>query len=152
MKRKKTVCFAIKSSWHTIARLYNEEAAKFELTASIGYVLINIDIENGTPSTKVGPLLGMESRSMTRMLKNLEETGLIYKKQDELDKRTIKVYLTEKGKEKREVAKDVVRKFNKVVNSSISEEKLLVFFEVIEQINHIAEQKNFYQTENTFKL
>lgn len=145
MKGKKTVCFNIKASWHAIARLYNEQAAKHGLSASIGYVLLNIDTENGTPATKIGPLIGMESRSLTRMLKNLEENGLILKKSDEKDKRLVKVFLTEKGKEKKEIAKQVVKKFNNVVSEEIPAEKLTTFFEVIDTINEIIDRKNIYK-------
>src|SRR4051812_47624991 len=105
MKRKKTACFTIKASWHAISRLYNEQAVQHGLSASMGYVLLNLDEENGTPATKIGPLIGTESRSLTRMLKSLEENGLVFKKQDQADKRLVKIFLTEKGKEKREVAK-----------------------------------------------
>ena len=73
------------------------------------------------------------------MLKSLESNGLISKQQDKTDKRMVKVFLTEKGREKREIAREVVKKFNKVVQSAIPEDKLSVFFEVIEKISEIAE-------------
>ena len=147
MKRNQTVCFNIKTSWHAISRMYNEYGQGYGLTTSMGYVLLNIDV-NGTPATKIGPLLGMESRSLSRMLKSLEENDLIYRRQDEKDKRLYKIFLTEKGREKRELAKKVVKKFNNVVRDQVSEHKLGIFFEVIEKINNIIDQKK--NTEITF--
>jgi DNA-binding MarR family transcriptional regulator len=152
MKHKKTVCFSIKSSWHAIARLYNEQAVKHSLSASMGYVLLNLDQELGTPATKIGPLIGTESRSLTRMLKSLEDDGLIYKVQDTKDKRLVKIFLTTKGIKKKEIAKQVVKTFNKAVRELIPEEKLSIFFEVIEKINQVAETKNIYKPDNTFKI
>jgi DNA-binding MarR family transcriptional regulator len=152
MKPYKTVCFHIKTTWHAIARLYNEQAAKYGYTASIGYVLLYIDTVEGTPATKIGPMIGMEPRSLTRMLKSLEESELIRRVQDKKDKRLVKIFLTEKGKEKKEMAKKVVRRFNQVVREEISEEKLKVFFEVAEKINSIIDHKEIYnnnKTENT---
>jgi MarR family transcriptional regulator, organic hydroperoxide resistance regulator len=145
MRPNQTVCFNIKASWHTISRMYNEQAVKNDLTTAIGYVLLNIDTQKGTPATKIAPVLGMEPRSLTRMLKNLEDQGLIYRQQDEEDKRLIKVFLTDKGKEKKELAKKAVKRFNQVVREEIPEEKLTVFFEVIEKINNILEQKNIFK-------
>lgn len=147
--KKKTVCFNIKTSWHAIARLYNEQAVKHGLSASIGYVLLNLDMVNGTPATKIGPLIGTESRSLTRMLKSLEEDGLIYKEHSSKDKRMVKIFLTDKGKEKREVARQVVKKFNHVIKECIPEEQLAIFFEVMDKINEIIETKNIYKPENT---
>ena len=73
MKREETVDFNIKVTWHAISRMYNQYGDKFELTASTGFVLLNIDVEDGTPATKIAPLMGLEARSLTRMLKSMEE-------------------------------------------------------------------------------
>lgn len=152
MKKKKAICSSIKASWHSIARLYNEQAAKYGLSASIGFVLLNLDVQHGTPATKIGPLIGTESKSLTRMLKSMEEKGLIVKQQDQKDKRLFKIFLTEKGKQKKEIARDVVIRFNKLVNQQIPEDKLSIFFEVVEKINELAETKNIYNPDNTFKI
>lgn len=144
MKRGETVCYQFKVIWHAISRMYNEEGTKHRLTASMGYVLLNIDEKNGTPATKIGPLLGMEPTSMSRMLNNLEKEGLIYREKDEIDRRSVRIFLTEKGKEKRTIAKRVVKKFNNTVKDEIDEKKLKTFFEVAEEIDKIIETKNIF--------
>ena len=73
--------FHIRWSWYNIARMYNLKAAEFDGTMAIGYALLNIDKE-GTPSTKLGPKMGMEPRSLTRMIKSLEKKGFIEKRHD----------------------------------------------------------------------
>lgn len=67
----------------------------------MGFVLINIDSTEGTAATKIAPQMGLESRSLTRLLKTMEEKDLIKKVQDQADKRSVKVFLTEKGKQKK---------------------------------------------------
>ena len=76
MKKELTIDYNIKAAWHAIMRMYNQYGQDFDITASTGFVLLNIDSEQGTPATKIAPALGMESRSLTRMLKSLEEKGL----------------------------------------------------------------------------
>ena len=144
---KETVCFNIKTSWHAISRMYNSTGAEFDLTLSLGYVLINIDEENGTPATKIASSIGMESRSLSRMLKNIEDNGLVYRKVSESDKRVVRIFLTEEGKQKRELSKLAVKAFNKLVRENIPSEKLSTFFEVIEKINHIAGNKELLASE-----
>jgi DNA-binding MarR family transcriptional regulator len=78
MTPEETVDYNIKVAWHAISRMYNTQAAKHDITTSIGFVLLNIDQENGTPATKIAPLLGLETRSLTRILRSMEERGLIY--------------------------------------------------------------------------
>jgi DNA-binding MarR family transcriptional regulator len=124
--------------------MYNEQAAKHGFSIAVGYVLLNIDKENGIPATKIAPAMGMDAHSLSRILKNLEENDLIYRKQDEKDKRLVKVYLTEKGKEHKEMAKKVVRKFNDTIKHEIPEKKLEVFNEVMEKINNIIAEKKIF--------
>lgn len=152
MKGRSTICFNIKTSWHGIARMYNEQAVQHGITVSVGYVLLSIDEENGTPATQIGPLVGMETGSLTRMLNSLEEEQLIIRKHDDKDKRLVKIFLTEKGIQKRAVAKKVVKHFNGKVRESVSEEKLAIFFEVIEKINSMISEKKIFNNEisNTF--
>jgi MarR family transcriptional regulator, organic hydroperoxide resistance regulator len=145
MKKEETVDYNIKTAWHAIYRMYNQEALKSDFTTSIGFVLLNIDSKEGTPATKIAPLIGLESRSLTRMLKNMEEKGFIVKRPDPTDRRSVRIFLTELGKEKKEISRKTVLDFNDYVREEIPEEKLKIFFEVISVINRIVEE-NIYQT------
>ena len=87
----------------------------------------------------------MEATSLSRILKNLETKGLIYRKSDEVDKRKVLIFLTPEGVEKRKIAKKVVSGFNKLIVEEIPIEKLSVFFEVMETINKTVDK---YKNEN----
>lgn len=142
MKKEKTVDFHIKWGWHAISRMYNAYAARYDMTMAIGYVLLNIDLDEGTPATKIGPLLGMEPRSLVRMLKSLEERGWIRREVDGNDKRFVRIYLTDEGKAKRELARQGVIQFNNMIRERIPLDKLVLFFEVMKDINRIVEEEN----------
>lgn len=144
MKASETVDYNIKVCWHAISRMYNVEAAKNDITTSIGYVLLNIDPEKGTPATKIAPQLGLEARSLTRILKSMEEKKLIYKQADEVDKRSVRIMLTKEGLAKREVSRQTVRQFNKKVREAIPQDQLQVFFQVIGQLNELIESKDVF--------
>ncbi|HZB15388.1 MAG TPA: MarR family transcriptional regulator [Chryseolinea sp.] len=143
MRREETVDHNIKSAWHAIARMYNQQASKYDVTTSIGFVLLNIHSEEGTPATKIAPLMGLEARSLTRMLKTMEEKKLIYRYPDPVDKRSVRIYLTDLGKKKKELSRASVLLFNNRVRELISENKLRVFFEVISEINQLATNEKF---------
>lgn len=122
--------------------MYNTYAAQYDMTMAVGYVLLNIDLEKGTPATKIAPLLGMEPRSLVRMLKNLEERGLIRREVDGSDKRFVRITLTEEGKIKREQAREGVITFNQIIRENIAPEKLTVFLDVIKEINFLVDSEN----------
>ena len=87
--------------------------------------------------------MGLEARSLTRMLKTMEEKKLIYRHPDLIDKRSVRIYLTDLGKKKKELSRASVLLFNDRVRELISESKLKVFFEVINEINQLATNEKF---------
>lgn len=142
-KKKESVDFGVKAAWLSIAKMYNAIGLPYGISHSIGFVLLNIDREKGTPATKIAPLMGMEARSLSRILKAMEDEGLICRKEDDLDKRKVLVCLTEEGKRRREVSRKVVKEFNGKIREHISNEQLSVFFKVIDTINDIADAYRF---------
>lgn len=137
---KDAVDYHIKFTWHSIARMYNQIAVRYDISQAVGFVLMNIDEKEGTPATKIAPLMGMESTSLTRLLRNMEGDGLIERKKDSSDGRLVRIVLTEKGMEKRRIARKVVKMFNNRVLESIPERKINVFYEVMEKINESIEE------------
>ncbi|QKG55371.1 MarR family transcriptional regulator [Hymenobacter sp. BRD128] len=144
MKPEETVDYNIKVAWHAISRMYNTQAARYDITTSIGFVLLNIDQELGTPATKIAPLLGLETRSLTRILRSMEEKGLIYKQADTQDKRSVRIFLTELGLEKKEISRQTVRHFNLKVREKIPQNQLDSFFKVASQITSMIEGKTLF--------
>ncbi|WP_092105399.1 MULTISPECIES: MarR family winged helix-turn-helix transcriptional regulator [Pontibacter] len=144
MKPEETVDYNFKVCWHAISRMYNVEAVKNDITTSIGFVLLNIDQEQGTPATKIAPLLGLEARSLTRILKSMEEKNLIYKVSDPNDKRLVRIFLTEKGLEKKEVSRQTVKQFNHKVREQVPQEELDVFLKVCGRIQSMIENKEIF--------
>ena len=144
--KDKTIDYVLRATWQTVSRMYNEEAAKYDATMATGFALLSIDKEDGTPSTALGPRMGMEATSLTRTLKTMEEKGLIFRKKNPDDGRGVLLYLTPFGKEKRELSKNTVLKFNETVKQHVSEEKLAHFMEVAEIINELIHEKSIFTT------
>jgi DNA-binding MarR family transcriptional regulator len=134
MKKEETVDYHIKSAWHAISRMYNQGTLETGITASSGFVLLNIDSENGTPATKIAPMMGMEARSLTRMLKNMQDNGWIFKQPDPIDGRSVRIFLTDLGKEKRQLSREAVILFNKKVREQVTDSQLQNFFSVMSAI------------------
>jgi DNA-binding MarR family transcriptional regulator len=146
--KDKTIDYILRATWQAVSRMYNEEASKYGATMATGFALLSIDKEKGTPSTSLGPKMGMEATSLTRTLKSMEDKGLIIRKKNPEDGRGVLIYLTEFGKEKRELSKNTVLQFNEKVKEHISEEKFRHFVEVSEIINDLIQNKNIYTIED----
>ncbi len=137
MKPNETVDYHIKVNWHALTNLYNGIASKHGLTQATGFVLLNIDDMQGTPATKIAPLMGMKATSLSRVLKNMEESGLIERKGDKTDGRMVRIHLTELGTEKKLIAKEVVKNLNQYIINNVPEKKLQTYFEVMGDINEL---------------
>ncbi len=141
MKPEDTVDFHIRWAWLKIAKMYNYEAAPHGLTQSTGFILLNIDPKQGTPSTSLGPLMGMEPTSLSRTLKNMQDRGWIEREEDKSDGRVSRIVLTEEGKRLRNISRKTVVSFNERVLEELSEEKLRHFKEVIQIIDQHTVRK-----------
>ncbi len=145
MKKEETLDHHIKTTWHAIARMYNQQAAKYGGTMSVGYVLLNIDSEEGVPATKIAPQMGLEARSLTRILKSMEEKELIHRSADTQDKRCVRIFLTERGVEMKNKARETVLQFNNALQEQIPASKLNVMFEVLQKVNSMIEESKIYE-------
>ena len=133
-----TIDYNIRKTWYNISKMYNKTANEYMASMSLGMLILNIDIYDGTPSTQIGPLMGMESTSLSRSLSNLEERGVITREKDSSDKRKSIIKLTEYGIESREIAKKAVLDFNNKVLEYFTENEIDEFFKFLKKINEIT--------------
>ena len=138
--KDKTIDYILRATWQAVARMYNEEASKYGATMATGFALLSIDREKGTPSTSLGPKMGMEATSLTRTLKSMEERGLIIRKKNPTDGRGVLIHLTEEGLDKRELSK-----------TTVTDEQLQNFMEVSEIINELIADKKIFTDEELKK-
>ena len=136
---KETFDSALRSTWQMVSKMYNKEAGKFDSTMATGFALLSIDPE-GTPSTTLGPKMGMGPTSLSRLLNSMEERKLIYRSQNPNDGRSILVHLTRFGIDKREDSKQVVLHFNSEIKKNLSSKKIKYFFETLNCIKAIAQE------------
>ena len=128
-----TIEYALRTTWQLITNMYNEKAMQYDSTMTMGFTLLSIDAE-GTPSKALGPKMGMEPTSLSRILNTMEKRGYIVRRPNPNDGRGVLICLTEQGKEKRELSKKTVLDFNNSILNHVDEYKMKHFFEVIDII------------------
>jgi len=142
--KDKTIDYVLRTTWLAVNKMYNEEASKFDTTMATGFTLLSIDPEKGTPSTALGPKMGMEATSLSRILKRMDNLGLIERRPNPKDGRGVLIHLTDFGKEKREYSRERVLTFNKAIREHVSEEQLNTFYKVAETITDMVSNKKIY--------
>jgi DNA-binding MarR family transcriptional regulator len=145
--KEKTIDYVLRTTWLAVKKMYNEEGTKFKSTMATGFTLLSIDPGKGTPSTSLGPKMGIGVNSLSRILSAMELDGLIKRRPNTEDGRGVLVHLTEFGIISREKARERVLMFNDAIKNNIDKEKIDSFFEVTELINNLIGNKLIF-TEN----
>ena len=137
MTKDKFIDQQLRATWQAVAKMYNEEATKYDSTMATAFALLNINYDTGIASTALGPQMGMEATSLSRLLKNMEKKGLIFREKNPKDGRSVLLKLTDLGKTEREISKKHVFQFNDKIKEHISEKEWHIFFKVTDKINQL---------------
>ena len=140
MEPEDTIDYNIRKTWYNITKMYNRTANEYMASMALGMIVLNINIIEGTPSTQLGPNMGMEATSLSRSLNKLEDAGVIERRTDANDKRKSVIHLTPLGMDWREVAKRVVVEFNEKIQSHFEKEEMDTFFKILKKINNIINE------------
>ncbi|MEN9301674.1 MAG: hypothetical protein RL264_103 [Bacteroidota bacterium] len=138
--RKTFIDFTIRSAWHRVSRMYNQQAGNHGITMSYGFILMLVEKE-GTPSTQLGPKMGMEPTSLSRTLNAMENDGLIHRSAAADDKRKVLIFLTKQGVERRRQIRAFLQEFNNKLQERVSDEELTGFYKVIGEMETLIEEQ-----------
>jgi len=147
--KQKTIDHILRNVWMSVSKMYQEEAAKLDSTMATGFTLISIDPEHGSPSTALGPKMGMEATSLSRLLKSMEARELISRKPHPEDGRSVLICLTDFGQQMREYSKEIVLGFDQIVRQKINETELKTFLKVAETIMELSQNSSAFSRNKT---
>ena len=136
--------YSLRTSWQSIKMMYQEEATKYGHTYAIGFALLSIDPKKGTSSTSIAPIMGLESNSLSRLLKTMEINKLIIRKPNPNDGRGVIILLTKEGLKKRDITKNKVIKFNRIIKENITKKDLTILLEATKKIKKIISENTIF--------
>lgn len=136
--------YSLRTSWQSIKMMYQEEATKYGHTYAIGFALLSIDPKKGTSSTSIAPIMGLEANSLSRLLKTMEINKLIIRKPNPNDGRGVIILLTKKGLKKRDITKNKVIKFNRIIKENITKKDLTILLEATKKIKKLISENTIF--------
>jgi DNA-binding MarR family transcriptional regulator len=96
----KMVLYHLRTSWLSIAKVFNDKALLYNGTISMAFILMAIYEEEGVPVTKIAPRIGMEPNSLSRTLNTLEENGAISRKRKMTKRSAQSIGFSDTGRKK----------------------------------------------------
>lgn len=92
------LCFAVYSASRALTRAYAPLLEPLGLTYPQYLVLLVLWAEDGVSVKRLGEQLGLDSATLTPLLKRLAERGLVERRRDADDERVVRIRLTAEGK------------------------------------------------------
>ena len=115
------LCFSVYAASHAFNRFYKPLLEPLGLTYPQYLVLLTLWEEEGLPFKGFGDRLGLDSGTLTPLLRRMEDGGLVTRKRDERDERMVRVHLTTKGRRLEARAQAFPEKIGRAAQCSAAE-------------------------------
>ena len=112
-----------------------------EFNGSQGVILYSLWNNKELTIKEIGKITGLAKTSLTSMLDRMEEKGLIRRKDNSEDKRSIKIMLTDKAKELEKDYNDISNKMSNIFYKNFSDKEIDEIEKYLERIiSNLEEQ------------
>jgi Transcriptional regulators len=138
--KKKTLHSLFTKVYQAERKLWGHRLAEIEVTQGQPKMLNYIFENDGCIQKDIAEGTGIEPPSATSILFVMERDGLVSRKQCANDKRRSRVYITEKGIEKREKILAISEELTDKVLREFTEEEKTQFFEMLERVLKTAKE------------
>jgi MarR family transcriptional regulator for hemolysin len=107
-----------------VSRAFNDALAEAGGTLPVWLVLSSVKSEDRRTQLELARAVGIEGPTLTRHLDGLEDAGLVRRQRDPVDRRAMRVELTDAGEELFQQLRQAVIAFNRRLTEGLSEQEL----------------------------
>ncbi|MDK1384692.1 MarR family transcriptional regulator [Sinorhizobium sp. 8-89] len=115
------LCFAVYSAGHAFNRTYKPLLDRFGLTYPQYLVLLALWQQDRMTVKRIGEEMGLDSGTLSPLLKRLEAAGYVSRLRDPGDERQVIVSLTEKGRHLKAEAFGILAEIGKASGCTLEE-------------------------------
>jgi DNA-binding MarR family transcriptional regulator len=115
------LCFSVYAAGHAFTRFYKPLLEPLGLTYPQYLVLLTLWEEDGLPLKAIGERLGLDSGTLTPLLRRMEENGLLTRERDREDERLVRIRLSGRGKRLRSKAEAFPERIGEAAQCSAAE-------------------------------
>ena len=113
----------------------NKEISKYGIGSGQFMFLLELYKKDGKNQEDIAEDLKMDKGTTARALKKLEEQGFLTRLRDERDKRSNKIYLSDKAKNIREDIFNILDDWNKQITRSLAKEEVKMLEDLLEKVS-----------------
>lgn len=113
------LCFAVYSASHAFTKAYKPLLAELGITYPQYLVMLYLWEKRVAGVTEIAAALGLDTGTLSPLLKRLEKTGYITRERGTQDERQVAIRLTQQGEAKRAVANRIVAAIGKATGCDL---------------------------------
>lgn len=121
LKLDEQLCFSVYAAAHAFNRFYKPLLEPLGLTYPQYLVLLTLWEQEGLPLKSIGERLGLDSGTLTPLLRRMETAGLVTRSRDREDERIVRVSLTARGRRLHAKAKAFPESIGRAAHCSAAE-------------------------------
>lgn len=134
MRETDCIFFQIAKIYQLSSRFLTQRVSELDLTAVQAMILGFLHEEDRITSVELGSRAGLDSATLTGILDRLEAAGLIERKGNPEDRRSIHIHLTQKGKEVAKQAASTIEAANFAFLKGLTEEQRRDLYSIIHKL------------------
>lgn len=133
------VCFKLNKVVRNIKRFYESKLSSYDITTSQFYVLNVLWENDGIKFKDLAKSANMDGSTLTGILDRMEQNGLVERRDDPDDRRSLLIYLTDKAKKEGPALISIAKRFDRDVKEMFSKEDFDTFLKVIDRLSEKIE-------------
>lgn len=131
------ICFQMGVAARKLHKYYNTRFSEYGITLTQSFILFALMMQDGQNVKNLAERLSLESPAVTGLIDRLEKEQMVERRNDPDDRRALRVYLTEKGRELAEKLIPIAVEFNNKLKSLFTAEQEQALKKVLDSIGNM---------------
>jgi len=131
------VCFRLGALTRKIHRAYNNLFFKYGITVGQSFVIFDLLANEGSSVKDIATRVQLDSPAITGFIDRLIKEGLVERREDPSDRRSLQIFLTSKGLQLAEEMLPVARQFNQEIKDAVGTKDIESFEGSITRLNQV---------------
>jgi len=93
------ICYSLKTTMKKVEKHITQRFDEYGINLAQSFIIFSLLERDGSTLTEIGVKAHIENSSLTTMVDKLEKASLVERRLDSTDRRVIRVFLTDKGRE-----------------------------------------------------
>ncbi len=127
-------CFRLGAITRKISRQYNSRYQEFGITIGQSFVLFDLLDHDGDGLKDIAARIQLDSPAVTGLIDRLSREELVQRVEDPLDRRSVKILLTTKGRNLAEQILPIAQEYNQHIKETIESFDIPIFEK---SLNHL---------------